>query len=385
MTPRDILTNRAFCPMPWTGIMYNVDGRIKNCIRSAEAIGNLHDNSVTEILDQDTEIKNFMRKGEKFKRCKPCYDLERQKNNFDIISDRIFYIKELRTVDTTLYSTDQHDLRTVDIRWSNLCNFACVYCSPEFSSRLASETGTVIKIPQADQRNTFKNYIFERVDQLKHVYLAGGEPLLMKENYEFLTLLKQKNPMVNLRVNTNLSHIDSGIFDLVCGFSNVHWVVSVESTGIQYEYIRYGGSWTNFMENLLTIQKLPHKISFNMLYFILNYQSLFECIELLKNLKFHNNSFILGALNDPDYLNVRHLPDSVLNCIKNVFKDKINKQPGFLLQDGLENVLNYLEQPIKKNLAHTFEKIQQLDSMRNLDSRQIFADLYKEEIYGQTI
>ena len=52
MTPKDILTNRHFCPMPWTGLMYNFDGKVKNCIRSdytTGGLGNIKDNTIEEI------------------------------------------------------------------------------------------------------------------------------------------------------------------------------------------------------------------------------------------------------------------------------------------------------------------------------------------------
>ena len=57
MNSKEYLTNRAFCPMPWTGIMYNFDGTVKNCIRSAGPIGNINNNSIEEILSNDNIIK----------------------------------------------------------------------------------------------------------------------------------------------------------------------------------------------------------------------------------------------------------------------------------------------------------------------------------------
>ena len=152
MDAKEILTNRAFCPVPWTGIMYNFDGTIKNCIRSAEPIGNINNTPIEEILRNDLMIKADMQAGKKFARCNPCYELEQGKNKFDIISDRVFYLKELRNVDHTLYDTHNFALHTVDIRWSNLCNFACVYCSPEFSSKWASEHNIVINTPNDQKR-----------------------------------------------------------------------------------------------------------------------------------------------------------------------------------------------------------------------------------------
>jgi len=379
MTPKDMLTNRNFCPMPWTGLMYNVDGTVKNCIRSAGTIGNLKEQSIDKILTDDTNLqtqKNMLN-NQPGTDCYTCYDLEKNKNGFDIISDRVFYIRELKQVPLDTYKVGNHNLHAIDVRWTNLCNFSCVYCGPKFSSRWADELQTNIIQPTQLQLENFKRYIFEHASSLKHVYLAGGEPLLMKENLELLELLLKVNPMVNLRINTNLSKTDTKVFDQICKFTNVHWTVSVETMSSEFEYIRHGGTWTDFLENLEQIKKLDHKVSFNMLWFLLNYDSIFDCVEYLKQLGFHNNSFVIGALISPEYLNIRHLPESVLNLLKVKLKDKILSQPGYLLEDSYKNMLSYIEQPFVKNLKESFEKIKTMDQRRNLDSSKIFKELYK--------
>jgi sulfatase maturation enzyme AslB (radical SAM superfamily) len=249
-----------------------------------------------------------------------------------------------------------------------------VYCGPEFSSKWVNELNFKIEKPSEQQLSDFKEYIFKNARQLKHVYLAGGEPLLMKENLE---LLKELNSDVNLRINTNLSKVDTGVFDTVCGFKNVHWTVSVETIKDEFEYIRFGGRWSDFLDNLNTIRKLDHKISFNMLWFLLNYNTVFGCVDYLKELGFHNNSFVIGALLSPDYLNIRHLPQNMLNLLKTKLESKINEQPGYLLEDSYRNMLHYIEQPIEKNLSGSFEKLSVMDQRRGVDSRKIFTELYK--------
>jgi len=92
---------------------------------------------------------------------------------------------------------------------------------------------------------------------------------------------------------------------------------------------------------------------------------------------FHNNSFIIGALLQPDYLNIRHLPDSVLNSLKTKLEEKIAERPGFLLENSYINMLKYISIPTKKDLANSFEQIRILDLRRNLDSTKIFKDLYQ--------
>lgn len=379
MTPKDILTNKYFCPMPWTGLMYNFDGTVKNCIRSDEqtgALGNIKDTPIEEILlgsknviKQTNITVNTPAAG-----CHTCYDLERGKEGFDIISDRIFYIREFKKTPLDTYQINNFDLQTIDVRWTNLCNFACVYCGPRFSSRWSDELNVKKETPSEDQLANFKEYIYKHAKQLKHVYLAGGEPLLMKENLE---LLRELNPEVNLRINTNLSKVDTGVFDAVCSFKNVHWTVSVETVEEEFEYIRFGGKWSDFLENLNTIRKLDHKISFNMLWFLLNYDTVFSCVDYLKALGFHNNSYVIGALLSPDYLNIRHLPENVLNLLKTKLESRINSQPGYLLEDSYRNMLHYIGQPIEKDLKQSFEQLAVMDQRRGVDSSKIFTELYK--------
>jgi len=389
MNHKDILTNPTFCPMPWAGLMYNFDGKVKNCIRSVEylPIGNICNNTIQDIVQgvenvkRQTDIVNQT----PVKSCQTCYDLEHGKQNLDMISDRVFYIRELKKIPISTYQPGNFDLRTIDVRWTNLCNFACVYCTPLYSSKWAAELNVAQNTPTDSQLEQFKQYIFDHAPKLQHVYLAGGEPLLMKQNLELLELLLKVNPNINLRINTNLSNTDTKIFETVCHFKNVHWTVSVETLADEYEYIRYGGTWNDFVENLKTIRQLDHKITFNMLHFLLNYMSVFECVDWLQSLGFHPNSFVIGAMLQPDYLNIRHLPDSTLKRVEQEILKRLNQNQGYLLDDSYRNMLHYINTPADKNLQNSFTQLAKLDQRRNLDSKKIFTALYKEHYHGKTI
>jgi MoaA/NifB/PqqE/SkfB family radical SAM enzyme len=379
ITAKQVLTNKCFCPMPWAGLMYNFDGTVKNCIRSAGPIGNVKNNSIEEILHGavNADTQQSMLQDQPGSNCYPCYELEGSKQKHNIVSDRIFYIKELKRIPLDVYRPGNHELNAIDVRWSNLCNFACVYCSPEYSSQWASELKVFAITPDNTQKENFKKYIFDHAPQLKHVYLAGGEPLLMKENLELLERLQQTNPDVNLRINTNLSKVDTKVFDLICEFKNVHWTVSVETMDDEFEYIRYGGRWQDFLDNLSRIKQLDHKISFNMLWFLLNYKSLFDCVDFFRAQGFHPNSFVIGALLTPLHLNIRHLPNTVLKSLEAVLVDRIEQHPGYLLEDSYTNLLRYIQQPFDKTLEQSLTKIAKLDQRRGIDSKKIFKDLYK--------
>jgi len=377
------LLDKNFCVLPWTGFQLEPNGVVKNCIISEDTIGNIHQNSIENILQskKNLEIKTQMLNKEFPNNCTGCYFQEKDRaTSFENISSRLYYAKELgpHINNNLLDSKNNFDLSHVDLRWTNHCNQACVYCGPEYSSKWATELGETIK---SDKRakDQVKKYVFNNVKQLKNVYLAGGEPLLINENRAFLKLLLEKNPNVTLRVNTNLSSTKTGVFELLCKFKNVHWTVSVESMDKEYEYIRYHGSWKDFIKNLKHIQTLNHKISFNMLYFILNYKSIFDCIDYFKSIGFHNNSFIIGPLYTPLFLNIKHLPQKILNEVIDILKTKINEKPGFYLQNSLENCLKYLTQTnFHANIDLVRDRIKVMDKRRNLDSKKIFPELYEE-------
>ncbi len=377
------LLEKNFCVLPWTGFELEPDGVVKNCIISKETIGNIHQNSIEDILQskKNLEIKAQMLNKEFPNNCAGCYFQEKDRaTSFESISSRLYYAKELgpHINNNLLDNKNNFDLSHVDLRWTNHCNQACVYCGPEYSSKWATELGETIK-SNKQAKDQVKKYVFKNIKKLKNIYLAGGEPMLMNDNKEFLTLLLEHNPDVHIRVNTNLSSTKTGVFQLLCKFKNVHWTVSVESMDKEYEYIRYHGSWKDFIKNLKHIQTLNHKISFNMLYFILNYKSIFDCIDYFKSIGFHNNSFILGPLIYPLFFDVRHLPKNIKKEVITMFENKIAEQPGFYLQNSLENCLKYLtEDGFNANIELTRQNIKKMDLRRKLDSEKVFPELYKE-------
>jgi radical SAM protein with 4Fe4S-binding SPASM domain len=381
MDAKKILTNKSFCVLPWTGFELEPNGNIKNCIISTSTIGNIQKEDITKILagDKNLKIKKEMLDDKKPKNCAGCYLQEEDRKNLSSISSRLYYTKEIASfIDSKLYDdVGNFSLHHVDLRWTNHCNQACVYCSPEYSSKWAKELGREITSP-IESRKKVKEFVFKNIKKLKNVYLAGGEPLLINENRELLQLLLAENPLVNIRVNTNLSSTKTGVFDLLCKFKNVHWTVSVETIEEEYEYVRYHGSWQDFLQNLKQIQKLDHKITFNMLYFILNYKSIFSTVSFFKEIGFHENSFVIGPLYTPEYLNILNLPENMLSELKNKFINEIATSNHYL-KNSYENILKYISSATwNKDISNFQEQIKVLDTRRNQSAQAVFPELFRE-------
>jgi len=382
MDAKKLIKNQSICALPWSGFQLDPDGRVKNCIISNGGIGNINTTNIKDIMHgtKNIELKKKMLLDQKPKNCEGCYLQEKNRSNLSSISSRLYYLKELgNKVDLNFYDDEKNfALRHVDLRWTNSCNQACVYCSSKFSSKWAHELGVKVK-SNKEARQEVKDYVFENIGQLDNVYLAGGEPMLMKENFEFLSLLKEKNPGCSIRVNTNLSTTSTGIFELLCSFENVHWTVSVETIEEEYEYIRYHGNWQNFCSNLETIKRLEHKISFNMLHFILNYNSIYKCVDFFMSKGFHENSFIIGPLYSPKHFNTLNLPGPMLNGVISSLKDKLARGTGGYLKNSYENLLSYYTSTKwDSNIDSFHQHMKTLDQRRGLDSRKIFKGLYEE-------
>lgn len=169
MNSKDYLTNKNFCPIPWTGFMYNSDGTVQNCIRNREPIGSLKNNTLKEILNANTGIKQNMLDNSPGHGCQGCYQLEQGKKSFDIVSDRIFYLKELKDIPLTTYDdVNNFDLQKIDIRWSNSCNFGCVYCGPEYSSKWVAELKLDKQYVPQERVEELKQFVFNNAHKLKH-------------------------------------------------------------------------------------------------------------------------------------------------------------------------------------------------------------------------
>jgi len=382
MDPRAFLKNKSICTLPWSGFELEPGGNVRNCVISKTKLGNINKTNIKDIVNgkQNIELKKSMLRQDLPSNCSGCHLQEKNRTDLSSISSRLYYLKELGTkIDLDFYDDPNNfSLKHVDLRWTNACNQACVYCSPALSSKWAKELGVKINTTKQSKQEV-KDFVFENIAGLENVYLAGGEPMLMKENYEFLKLLHEKNPNCNLRVNTNLSTTGTGIFELLCSFKNVHWTISVETMEEEYEYIRHHGSWKDFVDNLDIVRKLDHKFNFNMLHFILNYDSIHGCVDYFKAKGFNDNSFIIGPLYDPDHFNLLNLPNHMIESVKEKLKTRLQSNPQGYLKNSYENLLSYFTNTAwKKNIQSFKDEMTILDKRRNLNSGSIFKTLYKE-------
>lgn len=376
------LKNKSLCPLPFAGLYIEPEGNVKCCSISKETLGNIHTDSIEHIVNGEivTKIRKDML-DEKFPaNCTECYKKEEGMTsiNFNQISNRLYHVGKLGVTPMKLYDDENNfELQQLDVRWRNTCNGACVYCSPTLSSRWAVElkderrmTGTAMQASV--------DYVYKNLGNLKMLYLCGGEPMMMKENIKLLQIIKESNPQLDIRVNTNLSNLDNEVFRLLETLPNVHWILSAEATYERFEYIRYPLNWETFVKNVKVVLGLDHKISLNMSWNILNAFGIFDFIDQMLELGLHQNSIVINAVTTPEYYNISNLPSDMLSEIKQeAVKRHGRLSEPFMLKYSYEAIIKHCNEPIMNKQQDLKQQLATLDSRRSLDSKKVFPELYK--------
>jgi radical SAM protein with 4Fe4S-binding SPASM domain len=383
----DYLKNKSLCPLPFAGAIVNTDGTVQCCSISKEYLGNVNKKPLEEILNTSKKLKQIRRDmlDHKFPyNCSDCYNKEQHHTNtdFENISNRLYHIKILKDSPFKLYKDEhQFELQQMDLRWRNTCNFACVYCDADFSSVWAKFEGVPDKMTNKAMDETFE-FVKANIRNLKTIYMAGGEPFLIKENLKIIDLIQNQNPNLLLRINTNLSMLVPKMLDRLKGLKYVHWIVSAEATGERFNYIRWPGKYQTLVENVKKIQELPHKVTINMTWNILCASNILDFIDDMIHHGIHPNQFVMNFVQDP-------VEQSVLNITKKqrdlLIKDIKSRKAGvnaeFLLHKVYEEMINVLTQPLlDTNEATLYNTLMDFDKKRKLNSKKVFPELYEEEV-----
>jgi len=343
-----------FCAAPWTNLYLEANGDILTCCVGRTVLGNIRNTSLSQILNGEVanEIKNTLLNDNPHVNCVVCQEFN---SDYDTWL-RGHYNDLSKSLDID-YDSFKFVLAGVDLRWSNTCNFKCVYCEPKFSNGIERELNITFSNGDAGNQAVL-DFVLANQSNIKEIYLAGGEPLLMKENRQFLEQFTNFN--TKLRINTNLSNINekNSILSMITKFKDVLWTVSVENIELRYEYTRYGGNWQQFLQNLKIIKNLNHTIRFNLVYFIGNALTFADDFNFLKTL-IPNCEFSTVPVIEHDAISSRNLP----------------KDLKIQAKDNLVSLLNEVVMPL--NLCNNINNcIKELEKDSNgLDYKQYFDSL----------
>jgi hypothetical protein len=268
-----------FCSSPWFHMSINNAGQFEYC-RWAGQVERKNRNSQTtihNILPEEffhssmTEVRREFLQGNTLPGCGLCHQMEshgkisgrqRQLLKTGIVVDQFektmisspWYDEFAKGGNTALMPQDwQIDL-------GNYCDGACIFCSPDYSSRLAAEfkkIGIKHHPPKAnwtDNPELIQKFVNTLVASPKLAYLhfLGGETIITPAFKIILAALIEHgiHQRVTIGFTTNLSSWPTDIIELLEKFPKVNLGMSIESFHPVNEYVRYPAQQATVLNHL---------------------------------------------------------------------------------------------------------------------------------------
>jgi organic radical activating enzyme len=221
-------------------------------------------------------------------------------------------------------------LRSWDIRYSNLCNLKCRTCGDDYSTTWAAENGTDKELFAFE---TGTDPLEHQYKNVRKIYFAGGEPMIMPEHYATLKKLIEMDVAkdINLFYNTNMTKLNYNreyLPDYWKEFKKVTLGLSIDHYGERANYIRNGAvKWKKIEENIRTL------LSYDKMEF--RYHPTVSVFNIATLPELHKYLFENGLLLDINQIQMNILYYSLDNSVKTL--------PKHLREKCQENITNHIE------------------------------------------
>jgi organic radical activating enzyme len=316
--------SKHFCSVPWNHFEIFSTGSIKTCAKG-DTFGNINNEPLENILNNTAiqKIRSDLYNDQPNINCNSCYQLTTRDEHFDL---RNHYNPMFKNFNIDYSDFNQFALNGIDLHWDNTCNFKCVYCNPAQSSLIAAEQGLPNVRLEAKNIDKIIELIIQNQHHMKEIYFSGGEPLLIKHNARLLSRIDNIDLPLRINSNISLTQKSNPVFNEITRFRNVLWTISADTCGEKFNYIRNGGNWNTFLQNLDVIKQLNHQVRLNLVWFIASAIDLTDTIEFFVK-QYGITDITINQLEYPPHLRVRNAPD----LVKQHARDKLIR----LLDSGL--------------------------------------------------
>ena len=379
--------SKTFCAAPWHDTHIVTDGGFKGCcVMSAGPTSGRYqtDGKPVTIADgigaginSDTakSLRLALMNDKWHPECKRCMDEERS----GMKSMRNFYeqrwgerFTHADAVKITNPETgelpEDHVPFFYDIQLGNLCNLKCRICGPELSSSWLPDhqklkgLGTKWEQPIAKARETiviehkggkkyditpdpyawansdeFWNQMSERKSKIEHLYLIGGEPMMIQRHFKFLKECVESGDSkhIVLQYDTNLTNLPQKVMEYWKEFKTLEIGFSIDGMGKELEYMRNPVKWDHMLKNIHKLEAFAKensnvKLTDSVTVSIYNVLHILDYIEWkVKAGKYdfdylwqqHSPHFGVHPLHSPDFLSVKTM---LPKAKREICKDYVN-------------------------------------------------------------
>jgi hypothetical protein len=371
----------VYCTAPWNGLTIRENGHVRTCCSGQKSLADLNVEWVDNIENSPIlkEIQSAMLNGKPdLENCNSCIEQEKINGHSTLRNHYNTFYPE--------FDPHQISLKFIDVRWNNTCNLSCMYCSPLFSSTWNDKLKENGLRPVKPYQDELLFWILNRVSHVKEILLVGGEPLLMKQNYELLKVLPND---CQISIITNLSY---DLKNLPClpdllkrPADKIMWNISAENTYKQFEYVRQGAKWNQLEENIKFLhQHWENTLTMNMVYSMFNALDLLEIIKVFKSLglqKFNllpindNKGMVVSFMPQP----IRQVASQILNQVVEYHTNSLHPEDKNLYPiQGIEQLSVHLENNNKSQLISRLEfqkQIQWYDQWSTVHFQELWPNV----------
>ena len=440
----------TFCVLPWIHFATRPNGDMRLCC-SANASGAGSDHEVGLVKMENGKAANFGRNSPmeawnndymKSVRttmldkkipssCAKCFREESQ----GVVSKRVWetmtwqYDPDGIDIPELIKQTEEdgtvpEKLTYLDLRLGHTCNIKCVMCSPHDSSKWVKDWQKLM--PQLKSQNvknqmqwnkkefnnfwhekdTFWEEMYRQIPNLKQVYFAGGEPLMIKEHKMFIEEIIRQNcqDQILLRYNSNGLLVDEELIELWSKFKKVKFAISMDAVHERDEYIRFPTDFETVEATLRMLDNTPDNIQTSLAtaiqIFNIKHLPDFMKWKVESNFKKLNSGNVPGGvqmggglvnmhlLYIPTFLSIQILPKEDKQEVVDIFMNFKDWLWNNYRQDDdfwkvnpygwrrWEAVLNHMNAQDKSDLLPDFkEYVTKLDAIRGIDAKTVFPEL----------
>ncbi len=385
---RDPGNGEAFCRAAFESLHIAIGGATKPCCEFKDEIANLNESSIEELWYSDSlrDLRAKMLRGERDLRCWKCYEAEEAGGVS--LRDR-YNAGDKRNSDSNSQEWFAEPiLRTLDLKFSNLCNLSCRTCGPESSTKWFADAKRLNwgNLRANALNETFASHsaaltvLASALKTIEGIYFAGGEPLLHEGHYAVLQeLIDRGRTDVVLTYNTNLTELRFGKADVLplwSKFKSVTVGASIDGHERQGELIREGLSWDKFVGNVATIRKqCPHvQICFAITVSVFNILSL---PVLCQRLRAIDPALPLqvrfNILQEPRYYSIQILPAHMKAQAAQRLESYGRE---FSLHDQIKPVIDFMLFEDRSDEIERFRSATlELDELRNRNTAETIPEL----------
>jgi len=370
--------NPSYCSLAWVGITTDPDGSLRPCCVSRDKVtkddGSLYNLGVDKLEDiyNSNFYKNLRRDmldGNYIEGCETCYSNEKYgRESRRLINNSVFANHEF--TDTTAELKIQY----LDIRLGNQCNLKCRMCSPMNSSLVEEEfkqnpepildrfyLKSEISVEDWFETERFDENINSHLKHMVTLYMTGGEPTLIKKNYDIMQRLidSGQHENVTLIINTNMTNTNPKFYVLLKQFKKVIVQMSIDAIDDLATYIRYPTDFSVVDKTIKDLLSLGNNITLRAGPVIqtLNLNKLADLFEYCENFnRIHKRCVIdirPGFVFLPAHNDITYLPKQYkIDCYRKIymwmldkcryqspqFKNTINALKGKCYEDNLDTV-----------------------------------------------